>query len=100
LAKSGDKRYGKRWPIVYSEIMQKFYPRCKRCKRGGYESMIKAALKKDILYLLIKKAQEELRQAEQNFENAEKEYRDVAILELLAKQKKLDALIREAKECA
>lgn len=62
--------------------------------------MIKAALKKDILYLLIKKAQEELRQAEQNFENAEKEYRDVAILELLAKQKKLDALIREAKECA
>lgn len=56
--------------------------------------------KREIYEMQIQKAQEELRQAEQNFENADPEFRDVAILELLAKQKKLDVLIRKAKECA
>lgn len=60
----------------------------------------KAGLKQNIYSMLVQKAQEELRQAEQNFENADPEFREVAILELLAKQKKLDVLLRKAKECA
>lgn len=58
------------------------------------------SLEKNIYIMLVQKAQEELRQAEQNFENADPEFREVAILELLAKQKKLDVLIRKVKECA
>lgn len=58
------------------------------------------SLEKEIFRMLVQKAQEELRQAEQNFENADPEFREAAILELLAKQKKLDVLIRKAKECA
>lgn len=58
------------------------------------------SLEKDIFTMLVQKALEELRQAEQNFENADPEFREAAILELLAKQKKLDVLIRKAKECA
>lgn len=58
------------------------------------------SLEKDIFRMLVERAKEELRQAEQNFENADPEFREVAILELLAKQKKLDVLIRKAKECA
>lgn len=58
------------------------------------------SIEKDIFRMLVQKAQEELRQAEQNFENADPEFREAAILELLAKQKKLEVLIRKAKECA
>jgi hypothetical protein len=58
------------------------------------------SLEKDIFRMLVQKAQEELRQAEQNFSNAEPEFVEAAIFELLAKRKKLDALIKKAKECA
>jgi len=55
-------------------------------------------IKRDIWEQAFWRAQEELRQAEQNFENADPEFREVAILELLAKRKKLDAILKQIKE--
>lgn len=43
-------------------------------------------------------AQRELQQAWQNFQNAEPEFIDIAILELAAKEKKLDRVYKKLQE--
>lgn len=48
----------------------------------------------------IKSALKELEAARNYFENADDDFIDVAIYELMAKRKKLDTLIKKAKECA
>ncbi|WP_162991159.1 hypothetical protein [Biomaibacter acetigenes] len=48
----------------------------------------------------IRAALDELRRAQENFDNAEPEFVDVAIYELMAKMKKIDTLMRKARECA
>lgn len=54
--------------------------------------------KTDILIQAFWRAQEELRQAEQNFEYADPEFRETAVVDLLAKRKKLDAILKQIKE--
>lgn len=58
------------------------------------------SLEKDILAMHIQKARIDLAIAEQDLQNAEPEFIDAAIYELMAKRKKLDTLIKKAKECA
>lgn len=53
---------------------------------------------KDVLRIEIDRATSELRQAEQNYEFAEEDFILPAALEVLAKQKKLDALYGRAKK--
>ena len=52
----------------------------------------------EILHIEIERAKQELAQAEQNYEFAEEDFILSASLELLAKQKKLDALYGRAKK--
>jgi len=52
----------------------------------------------DILIKAFWRAREELRQAEQNFNYADLEFREAAIVDLLAKRKKLDAILKQIKE--
>ncbi len=52
----------------------------------------------EILHIEIERAKQELAQAEQNYEFAEEDFILPASLELLAKQKKLDALYGRAKK--
>lgn len=54
--------------------------------------------KTDILIQAFWRAREELQQAEQNFEYADPEFRETAVVDLLAKRKKLDAILRQIKE--
>lgn len=54
--------------------------------------------KTDILIQAFWRAHEELRQAEQNFEYADPEFRETAVVDLLAKRKKLDAILKQIKE--
>lgn len=53
-----------------------------------------------ILQIEIERAKRELQEAENRLNNADKDFMDAAIFEFLAKQKKLNALLRRAKECA
>jgi len=55
---------------------------------------------KEILQIEIERAKHELEYAENRLNNADQDYVEAAVYELLAKQKKLDALIRKAKEYA
>ena len=52
----------------------------------------------EILHIEIERAKQELAQAEQNYEFAEEDFILPAALEVLAKQKKLDALYGRAKK--
>lgn len=54
----------------------------------------------EILRIEIDRAKRELADAENRLNNADADFVDAAVFELLAKQKKLNALIRRAKECA
>lgn len=53
-----------------------------------------------ILQIEIERAKRELQEAENRLNNADKDFMDAAIFEFLAKQKKLNALLKRAKECA
>lgn len=52
----------------------------------------------EILHIEIERAKQELAQAEQNYEFAEEDFILPAALDVLAKQKKLDALYGRAKK--
>jgi hypothetical protein len=54
----------------------------------------------EILQIEIDHAKRELEAAENRLNNADADFIEAAVFELLAKQKKLNALIRRAKECA
>lgn len=54
----------------------------------------------EILQIEIEWARHELEYAENRLNNADQDFVEAAVYELLAKQKKLDALIRKAKEYA
>ena len=53
-----------------------------------------------ILQREIERAKRELQEAENRLNNADPDFIEAAVFELLAKQKKLNALLRRAKECA
>ena len=53
-----------------------------------------------ILQIEIERAKRELQEAENRLNNADPDFVEAAVFELLAKQKKLNALLRRAKECA
>jgi len=53
-----------------------------------------------ILQIEIERAKRELQEAENRLNNADPDFIEAAVFELLAKQKKLNALLRRAKECA
>ena len=53
-----------------------------------------------ILQIEIERAKRELQEAENRLNNADGDFIEAAVFELLAKQKKLNALLRRAKECA
>ena len=52
----------------------------------------------ELIKIEIDRAKQELAQAEQNFRLCDPDFTTVAILELLAKQKKLDVLFARAKK--
>jgi len=52
----------------------------------------------EVIQIEIDRAKQELAQAEQNFRLCDPDFTTVAILELLAKQKKLDVLYARAKK--
>lgn len=54
----------------------------------------------EILRIEIDRARRELEAAENRLQHADADFIEAAVFELLAKQKKLNALIRQAKECA
>lgn len=54
----------------------------------------------EILRIEIDRAKRELEVAENLFQHADADFAEAAVFELLAKQKKLDALVRKAKEYA
>jgi len=54
----------------------------------------------EILQIEIERARRELQEAENRLNNADPDFVEAAVFELLAKQKKLNALLRRAKECA
>jgi hypothetical protein len=54
----------------------------------------------EILQIEIERARRELEAAENRLNNADPDFVEAAVFELLAKQKKLNALLRRAKECA
>lgn len=54
----------------------------------------------EVLKIEIDRAKRELEAAENRLNNADADFIDAAVFELLAKQKKLNALLKRAKECA
>jgi len=54
----------------------------------------------EVLRIEIDRAKRELEAAENRLNNEDGDFVEAAVFELLAKQKKLNALLRRAKECA
>lgn len=63
-------------------------------------SVWEAIKEREMLKIEIERAKRELADAENRLNNADADFIDAAVFELLAKQKKLNALLKRAKECA
>jgi len=63
-------------------------------------SVWEAIKEREMLKIEIERAKRELADAENRLNNADTDFIEAAVFELLAKQKKLNALLKRAKECA